>query len=215
MIKDFLDELAIIKSVKKNTPTIARWPINYESDLLNFKLSKNLKEFYEWHYEVNCFRNGRLFWFMNQGIFSLDEAIYQRNRLAMWDKENKKQNWPWPLSWLPIGLKDNDLIIAVLSRNITQDNLLLESDLGSGDTNGYLFCSSLENLLRIELDIAKCLNLDVDFLSIDRNAISEIFKKYMPNAYYFSDNAYTEDHFSSQGQRNVFDIFDLDHMPEE
>lgn len=213
MIRKLLDELSMLKNIKKDS--ISKYPTGCESDILPFKLPSDLKEFYKWLYDINCFDNTKMFWFMDQGIFRLDEAIYQRNHLAILDVKDKQPNWPWPLAWLPIGFKMDSLLVAVLSKKNGEKTLLLECDLGIGDTNGYVFFSNLEDFLKAEIDIAKYVNLDVDFLSVDRNAIDAIVKQHAPNSYYASDNAYSENHFNSQGYRNVFDIFDLATIPRE
>lgn len=180
-----------------------------DAQLMPFKLPNDLSIFYKWLYEKNFFKSEELFYFFDQGTFTLQEAINQRNHLIEMFLDTYPEEAIWPSAWLPIAFKGNALIIAILSKEHTDKTMLLECHLGDGDTNGYLFFSSLEGFLRCEIAIAKSRALG----EFSWEHINSFIKIYSPNSWEVSDNAYTENHFNNQGQRNVFDIFDLENMP--
>lgn len=181
-----------------------------EALLMPFKLTNDLSVFYKCLYDKNYFKSEDLFYFFDQGIFTLKEAIGQRNHLINLFLDTYPEDAIWPAAWLPIAFKGNDLTIAVLSKNNIDKTMLLECHLADGDANGYLFFSSLESFLRCEIAIAKSIELD-EFSSEN---LDSFIRAYSSNSWEVSDNAYTENHFNGQGQRNVFDVFNLEDMPE-
>lgn len=182
-----------------------------EALLMPFKLTNDLSVFYKWLYDKKYFKSEDLFYFFDQGTFTLKEAISQRNHLIDLFLDAYPGDAIWPSAWLPIGFRGNDLIIAVLSKKNFDKTMLLECHLGDGDTNGYLFFSSLESFLRCEIAIAKSIELG-EFSSEN---LDSFIRVYSSNSWEVSDNAYTENQFNGQGQRNVFDVFDLEDMPED
>lgn len=134
-------------------------------------------------------------------FYNLGEAVEVRSEyIDLFDFKN----------WIPLCVSDGFIYFATLNKIIKRSCEIYYADIGSGDSNIYLYSTDFFGLVELEIERISVLKRTGKEL-----CYRDLYLKYIPDAYPYYEKKEQKGVFSPNGVRNIYDMLDIEALPKE